>query len=187
MLVVDKYYIYSLDEIYSEPNEEIRNKILELRNRELSVLGDNYFEKNIIKQYINMSLEDISNILDYKRFDITSNSVFPNQMVVCYPQIREVKSSRSIICNISGSVIKKGSIYINYNMFMENLSDGYSYVLDKNWVSELGYREFFPKNISELDLLDHKLSNPHDYSDGYNYCDIASLKGDSIRVRRLGR
>ena len=187
MLVIEDYYKYSLSKIMSEENEFIRNKILELRNSELETLGKYYIERSIIKKYSYMSLEDISKVLEITISEITSYSLFPSQIVLCYPQIKEVKASKQYTCDISGSRIKKGSNCIVYKMFMDNLSDGYSYVLEKPWVSELGYRDFYPRTIRELDILNDKLSNPFDYSDGYNYYNIGCRKGEYINVRRLGR
>lgn len=187
MLAVQCYYKYSLSEIMSEKNDYIRNKILELRNSELELLSKNNIESSIIKKYGYMSLEDICKIIDIKINEITSTSLFPSQIVICYPQIKEVKASRQYICDISGSEIKKGSTCIIYKMFMNNISDGYSYVLDKPWISELAYRDFYPRTINELDILNEKLINPFDYSDGYNYYDIGCRKGGYIKVRRLGR
>lgn len=185
MLVIDKYYLYTLDEINSEPNKDIREIILKKRNDELREMGSNYFERSIIKKYSYMSLEEISNVLELKLMEATSNHLFPDQLVICYPLIREVRASKQYTCDISGSIIKKDSIYINYKMFMDNLSLGCSFVLDKPIISELAYRDFYPRSISELDLLDCKLRNPFDYSDGYNYYDISKRIGEGINLRRL--
>ena len=48
MLVIDKYYIYSMDEINREENSKIREEIIRLRNRELSLLASDYIRRGII-------------------------------------------------------------------------------------------------------------------------------------------
>lgn len=75
-------------------------------------------------------------------------------------------------------------------MFLENLSNGHAYVLAKPWKSELGYRDFYPSDISELDILNDKLAHPFSYvddPDGYNYYDISTRIGSFIKLKKLGR
>jgi hypothetical protein len=81
----------------------------------------------------------------------TSTVIFPGDIVLFYPRIREIKTDKNITCDIQGSVIFTGSYYLEYRLFLDNITKKKRYILEKSIKTELGYRDILPTNLHELE------------------------------------
>ena len=61
-----------------------------------------------------------------------SKTYFPNDVVYFYNESREMKASSPITCDISGSIIKKGTLYCYYNPLIQNKRTGMRYKLKRS-------------------------------------------------------
>lgn len=91
----------------------------------------------------------------------TSNFLFPNHYIAFYPQVEEHKASKDTICNLSGSVIKKGEKYYCYHPLIENLDNNKIYTISKKVKASLGYQDKFPMTLSHYEEWYYKLKNAY--------------------------
>ena len=100
-----------------------------------------------------------------------------------YPVMKEVRSSKIRTCCFSGSIIRKGSIYIYYRPFLENIITHTRYVLEKPICAELSYNDELPKNYMEFHYMDSQLQSGNDF-----YYDFSVNYGsDSLKLTKLNR
>ena len=191
MLNIEDYSLYTLEEIEKESNENIRHQILLRRQKMLEDMTCNRIGRQIIREYPDASIVEINRQIELASINHISYSLFPENEVILYPQIKEVKSTKDIICDVSGGIIRKGSYYINYQALLDNLSTGKRYVLIRPLIAEIGNWDFFPSNIREMDSLDFSLKNAYNLTsssnnDKYDYYDISTRIGEGIQLRLLG-
>lgn len=137
----------SLEEIKKSNNKEEEK----LYFQELSNLSTNRIARQIIEEYKGYPLSYIWEKILENEVNIKSREFFPGDIVIVYPKIKECRATKDITCDFSCSVIKAGSIYINYRPLIENISKSTSYVLKRTIKVEKGYT--LPKTISELEDL----------------------------------
>ncbi len=118
--------------------------------------------------------------------DHTSTYYFPGDLCVFYPKIVEYKAKTIRLCDISGARIMPGSFYYCYRPFLENISSGRKYVLERTIHAEIGYYDFFPGTLFEFEQLAFSLANSEmvENSD-YNYADLAKNMGETLRLQEL--
>lgn len=176
----------TLLEINQIKDNKLRDYLQEYYKEQLLELTDTKISKKIVQKYIGYSLNDILKKIEETYFEYESIYLFPGDLVIVYPNIREYKSRKTRICDISGAEIVKGSYYYHYRLLLENISDKTVFTLERPLIAETGYYDFFPTNIQELDELAQKLDNSDLLEESeYNYYDISSRIGGSLKLRKL--
>lgn len=90
---------------------------------------DNMFDFDLWEECLieeNKSKDEVKKNLEL--FNI-SQTYFPNDVVYFYNGSREMKASSQITCDISGSIIRKGTLYCYYNPLIQNKRTGIRYKL----------------------------------------------------------
>ena len=87
-----------------------------------------------------------------------SQTYFPNDVVYFYNESREMKASSPITCDISGSIIRKGTLYCYYNPLIQNKRTGIRYKLTRPIKIETSYEEYLPRDMFSFEELDEILS-----------------------------
>lgn len=87
-----------------------------------------------------------------------SQTYFPNDVVYFYNGSREMKASSPITCDISGSIIRKGTLYCYYNPLIQNKRTGIRYKLTRPIKIETSYEEYLPGDMFSFEELDEILS-----------------------------
>lgn len=121
--------------------------------------------KNILLNNKFYSENSFFKMVDKLVIEHTSHFLFPDNFVSFYPQVREYSASRDLVCDLSGAIIKKGSLYYTYHPFMENLNTGSVYTIKKCIRSELGYIDIFPQDLFTYEEWYYKLKNAYYFND----------------------
>lgn len=79
---------------------------------------------NILKKETFYSVESFYKTVEDLRLKYMSSYLFPNSYVSFYPQVKERHATTNLTCCLSGSIIRKGSLYCSYSPFIENLKGG---------------------------------------------------------------
>ncbi|MCI8347477.1 MAG: hypothetical protein HFJ12_06005 [Bacilli bacterium] len=114
---------------------------------------------DVEKKLNNLSEEERYGILQLYYANNQSGYYFPNDLVAFYPQMKEQKASKEIVCNISETIISKGSCYINYRPILENLNTHEVYVLKRTIKCLPYYSDILPVNIRGLEHLNDMIIN----------------------------
>lgn len=96
-------------------------------------------------------------LLQQYYIDNTSQYYFPNCVVAFYPNIKEQRATKDIICDFNSVIIPKGAIYINYRPLLECLNTKQAFVLQKSIKCDLYYGSILSTNIFELEDLNYKI------------------------------
>lgn len=120
---------------------------------------------NILKSSDFYSEENFYKMVEKLTLQYTSQYFLPNQLVSFYPQVKERRASRDLVCNLSGAIIKKGRFYYTYHPFLENLNTGRVYTIHKNIHAELGYIDCFPQDLFTYEDWYYRLKNAYYGSD----------------------
>ena len=132
--------------------------------------------------------EKISDYTDLEETlnDYTSYYLLPNHFVSFYyvMKLRSAKKERT--CDISGSRIYKGSNYIIYHPFLEDLCDGKIYTIKKDIYCEIGYATDLPRNIKEYEYWYNCLVN--NIVDKMDFNTLANVKGQyCLELKPIGK
>lgn len=204
LLFIDDIYNYSLqtilnseDDLTKEDNVQIfKEQVLDLVNDRLfkrlgpdltgfrhifdlyeqgKLTGDMLINYDITLQQL---YEEVNEI--YAMYE--SNYLFPGHHVIVYPNISVRSALKEHICSFSGAKIHKGSEYISYQLFIEDLTDNSIYTLAKALPLEIGYEEYLPTNIQQLDDFVYKLQHSYDLDldDYYNF--VTNIKCDNLGI-----
>jgi hypothetical protein len=154
----------------------------------------------LINNHLTDKLKYDSTILDINidiynsEFKNTSTVIFPGDIVLFYPRIREAISTKNITCDIQGSVIYPGSYFIEYRLFLDNITNKKCYVLEKSIITELGYRNILPANLHEFEEWVRNTDNSYTIQkDDSNinfyglYCNHGPLKLIELNKSKKGR
>ena len=118
---------------------------------------DNMFDFDLWEECLiedNKTKDEIKKSLEI--FNI-SQAYFPNDVVYFYNEFREMKANNPIICDISGSIIKRGTLYCYYNPLIKNKRTG-MYKLKRPIKIETSYEEYLPRDMFSFEELDEILS-----------------------------
>jgi hypothetical protein len=118
---------------------------------------------------------DINDEIYNSEFKNTSTVIFPGDIVLFYPRIRETKSTKNINCDIQGSVIFAGSYFIEYRLFLDNITKKKRYVLEKSIIAELGYRDILPVNLHEFEEWSKNTENSYTIQNSNSDIDFYEL------------
>lgn len=145
---------------------------------------------NILKSDDFYSEEAFYKMVEQLTLQYTSQYLLPNQLVSFYPQVKERRASTNLICNLSGSIIRKGSFYYTYHPFLENLNTGKVYTIHRNIRAELGYIDYFPQDLFTYEDWYYRLKNAY-YEDNDDVIDFYFLSRecgeDCLNLYPLGR
>lgn len=137
-------------------------------------------------KYGNISIEQIYyEELSELEYANTSEILLPNHEVILYQNIKEQKASKDITCMYSGSVIRKGSYYIYYKPFLEDLTDGICYTISRPIKCDSYYSDELPTNIKELDELSRRLFSSYENNDDYSYNFLTNYGSDRISLIKI--
>lgn len=107
----------------------------------------------------NLSEEERYQMLQLYYYNNQSRYYFPNDLVAFYPRMKEQKASKEFVCDMSETIISKGSYYINYRPLLENLNTHEVYVLKRTIKCLPYYSDILPVNIQELEYLNDMIIN----------------------------
>jgi hypothetical protein len=166
-------------------NDDSLNNRVALCINELNKLLNNYLSNKL--RYDN-NLIDINNeIFEFESMNI-STFISPGDIILFYPNIKEVKALNNITSDIQGPIIKAGSYYIEYKPFLENITKNICYVLKKSIKAEMGYRYNLPKNLHEFETWLMYLNNPDivtSYETEIDFYDLFTNYRGSLRLKNL--
>lgn len=116
-----------------------------------------------------------------------STYLFPEHIILVYPNIKVKKALKEHLCSFSGARIYKGEEYISYQLFIEDLTDNSVYTLNKAISTEIGYEDYLPKDIQQLDDFVYKLNHSYelDLDDYYNFA--TNIKADNLGIKLIKR
>lgn len=119
---------------------------------------DNMFDFDLWEECLieeNKAKDEVKKSLEL--FNV-SQTYFPNDVVYFYNGSREMKASSPITCDISGSIIRKGTLYCYYNSLIQNKRTGIRYKLIRPIKIETSYEEYLPGDMFSFEELDEILS-----------------------------
>lgn len=176
----------SLSEIEQIANRSLKETYYQLYQMHLLELITNRIDARIVKKHMGLPLQNLHEIVERFYLNNQSTYLFPGDIVLVYPMIHEYHSKKDIICDVSGALIRKGSLYCHYKPLLENLSTGEIYVLKTPLKSEVGEIDFFPTDIQGLDTLERNLNYPDCVEEPqWNYDDISKRVGGHLALRKL--
>lgn len=174
----------TLEELLLGKNQEI----IEQYYQELRNLSRNRIAKNIVKELFGYSLQDIWEKVAEEEQRAVSHSLFPNDLVLVYPSIKECRAKGIITCDFSGSLIHSGSLYVNYRPLIENITTNEAYVLKRTLKVESGYAHELPDTIVQLEELERKMQlGTNDDATGINYSHLNQVTGGELYLQKLKR
>lgn len=132
-------------------------------------------EKSLEYNYYNLEQMESESISDY---------LFPNDKVLYYPIIKELKAKTLHICAISGVKIPVGAYYEQFKAFLYNAKTRTSYVSKKiNY--EIGADFEIPYTLHEFEDLYYRINNAYELNLDYEHNIFANIRGMSlVRLNR---
>ena len=171
-LSVEDYYSLSLNDINNITDPSLKKEILILYNEDIKKLEKDHIGKWFVGP--NKSIEEILFEIEQYTESITSEYLFDNNIIKFYPNIKEAKASKPIVCHFSGGIIKKGSLYCCYRPFLHNIDTNQKFVLKKTIKVEEGYKDYLPVSIKDFERFIYNLDNAYTL-DSNNDLDFYSI------------
>ncbi len=112
--------------------------------------------------------------LNRTTLEYTSHYLFPNKWIAFYPQMIKRHATHDTVCNISGAIIKKGSLYYTYHPFMEDLENGKVYTIKKKISVEYAFIDYFPKDLFTYEEWYYRIKNAY-YEENDSIIDFYNL------------
>lgn len=154
----------------------------------LESLKTSRISKDIVESYEGESIDYIWRRIMEKEQAYESNIIFPGDLVIFYPNIKEQRTRSFITCDFSGGIIYPGSLYINYRPLLDNISQNVSYVLKRTIKVEAGYYHDLPTSISEFESLQQKMQLELDHDEtGIQYSHFNQRMGGELILQKLKR
>ena len=125
-----------------------------------------------------LALINVLKTINNELLNYTSYDLFPNHHIILYPNIKELKSTKIITCNICGSKIKPNSYYLSYRPLLEDLTNNNRYVLKNTLKCETSYYDILPQTIGQFEDFYRKTNE-------YEYCNIST--DTKIKLLRLNK
>lgn len=120
---------------------------------------DNGISKRVVEELHGESIATIYQKLMREEEKIRSHSLFPGDLVLVYPNIKEQRSKDFKICDFSGAIIHPGSLYVSYRPLLDNITTNEKFVLAKTIRVEVGYVYDLPTRIDELEALEQDMKS----------------------------
>lgn len=174
----------TLDEIVSSNNQEE----LQRYYQKIETLKSNKLTKDIVESLFGDSLASIWQEIYEEEQQYTSLIMFPGDIVMFYPNIKEQRARTFITCDFSAGIIYPGSIYANYRPLIKNISTGENFVLKRTIKVEMGYQHKLPTSIQEFESLDNNLRiDNYQDSSGIEYSHFSQRMGGELVLQKLRR
>lgn len=123
----------------------------------INQLKDNRISKRLLEELHGESIATIYQELMCEEEKYRSHSLFPGDLVLIYPNIKEQKSKSFKTCDFSGAIIHPGSLYVSYRPLLDNITTNERFVLAKTIHVEAGYVYDLPTKIDELEALEQNM------------------------------
>lgn len=169
-------------------NKFILSKIdigLTYYNQILAVLNNE--ESSILN--IPITFEDV--YVEYEQLinKNTSHQLFPEHLIILYPNIKTYKASKPITCSFSGEIINSGSEYIYYRPLIQDLTTNSVYIITPTIKTTSSYQQYLPKNIQELEEFHNNLTNSYQNNNSdIDFYDVScNMKCDGFKTLKLKR
>lgn len=174
----------TLEEIFSTKSESAVEKYYQL----LASLKSTSISRDIVDYYEGHSIDFIYRKIVEEEQSYTSDILFPGDLVILYPNIKEQRSKNFITCDFSGGIIYPGSFYVNYRPMLDNITTKTTYVLRRTIKVETGYASELPTSIAEFEDLERRmqLEIEHDAT-GINYSHLNQRMGGELILQKLKR
>lgn len=174
----------SLAEILSSNIKEERDMYFQA----LADLTTNRISREIIKKYEGYPISYIYRQIEIAEAEVTSGIIFPGDIVILYPNIKEQKAKNFITCDFSAGIIYPGSIYVSYRPLLDNLTRKETYVLKRTLKVETGHYTDLPTSIQEFESLELKMQMPSNYDNsGIEYSHLSQRMGGEFILQKLKR
>ena len=150
----------------------------------LNQLKTNRISKIVLEEFQGESIDTIYQELMKEEEKFRSYSLFPGDLVLVYPNIKEQRSKNFKTCDFSGGIIYPGSLYASYRPLLDNITTNERFVLARTIHVEAGYVYNLPRRIDELEALeqDMKLETPNQEID-FNH--LNNQMGGYFPLRKL--
>lgn len=179
-------------------------KLAQMTLEEITLLGDeeaeaNYYyllaelqtsriSKKIVEDYEGDSIASIWERIMEAEHNLTSEILFPGDLVVLYPSTKEQKAKDYITCDFSGGIIYPGSLYVNYRPLLENITTGETYVLQRTIKVETGYQHDLPTTIGAFETLERNMQLEYGHDEtGIKYSHLNQVMGGELTLQKLKR
>ena len=163
--------------------KRIRPDIIDYRNL-FNLYDQNKLTGELLIKY-NDTLQSLYEEFNNISLMYESDYCFPGHIVILYPNIRVRKALKEHLCSFSGAKIYKGEEYISYQLFIEDLTEHALYTLARPIAAEIGYEEYFPKSIKELDDFIYKIQHAYELNldDYYNFA--TNIRSDNLGIKLI--
>lgn len=173
----------TLDEILLTNNKTE----IEKYHQELNNLSTNRINKRIVENLYGEPLEYIWSKIFQEEEQIRSTQFFPDDLVLMYPNKKELHTKNFITCDFSGALIYPGNLYINYRPLIENITTKERYILKRTLKVEPAYESELPTTIKELELLQQNIWLETEDNSGINYSHLGQSIGGELVLQKLKR
>jgi len=162
-------------------NETVSDIGLSQSHKEmLSKLSFNRFNKRIISENLNLSIQEITDLIEIETLKHTSNWYFPGSICYFYPSLIERRAQKNYICDVTGECIRRGSFYLSYRPFIDNITLHKAFVLKRTILANSVSSDFFPTTFDEFESLARILTYSYELPQNseYDYYDISTRVGE---------
>lgn len=102
-------------------------------------LKNNRVSKRLLEELQGEPIATIYQELMSEEEKFRSHSLFPGDLIMMYPNIKEQRSKGFKTCDFSGAIIHPGSLYVSYRPLLDNITTNERFVLARTLHVETGY------------------------------------------------
>ena len=102
-------------------------------------LKNNRVSKKLLEELQGEPIATIYQELMSEEEKFRSHSLFPGDLIMMYPNIKEQRSKGFKTCDFSGAIIHPGSLYVSYRPLLDNITTNERFVLARTLHVETGY------------------------------------------------
>ena len=150
----------------------------------INQLKDNRISKRVLEKMQGESIAAIYEKIIREEENIRSHSLFPGDLVLVYPNIKEQKSKDFKTCDFSGAIIHPGSLYISYRPLLDNITTKESFILTRTIHVEAGYAYDLPTRIDELEELEQNMKS-EELNRGIDFNHFNNQMGGRLPLKKL--
>lgn len=140
--------------------------------------------KKILETLEGESIDKIYNEIEKESENYRSYTLFPGDLVLVYPSIKEQRSKIFRTCDFSGAVIHPGSLYVSYRPLLDNITKKEKFVLSRTIQVESGYIHNLPMEIGELEALEQSMKR-QDENQEIDFNHLNSQMGGELCFQKL--
>ena len=150
----------------------------------ISQLNNNRISKRVLEKMQGQSITNIYEKLMVEEEKIRSHFLFPGDLVLVYPGIKEQKSKDFKTCDFSGAIIHPGSLYISYRPLLDNITKKESFILARTIHVEAGYIHDLPTRIGELEELEQNMKS-EELNQDIDFNHFNNQMGGQLSLKKL--